>query len=252
MSDSNEPRKASDVLLALEAKVNALIGLMGAVELNQRIISNKLTDLLGAQGKEPPKFTVESVNTLPPTLDPARNIPVSAEDTLPQENEPKGFRRTSRPETFAGDNARLNRPKPAEETIKYPVQIPRGNKAEVIVQTHPQPVVPVTPPPVNPEVREPTLRSSNGIPVMQRMVDGTGKSIFLADINIIDNSSKESIFKGRTNGTGKWFASLTVGEYTVIMSKRNAATKEPMEIRQTIQVDGTKSPLELQTCIIKG
>jgi hypothetical protein len=248
VSNSNESRKASDVLLEIEGKVNALVGLMNTIELNQRIINNKLTDLLAEKGKEPPKFTVESINTLPPHLDP-RNVPILAEDTLPQEDIPKGFRRTSRPETFAGDNARLTRPKSSEEMIKFPVQIPRGNKAEVIVPT--QIGTPTSPPATQTEniSQRPT---KSGIPVMQRMVDGTGKSLFLADVSIIDNTSMETVFKTRTNGTGKWMASLPVGEYTVVMSKRNATTKEPVENRQTIQVDGTKSPLELLTCIIKN
>lgn len=214
------------------------------MNLNIGIISNKLNGLLSGQAKEAPKFTVESVNTAPPpvVVDPAAAIPM--------EDRPTGFRRTSRPETFAGDNATLNPVKKPPEEKRFPVQIPRGNKSEVIVPTQATELKSqqVAPP------QNKTIKQSNGnsIPVSQRIVDHNGKSVFLADVNIMNNETNESVFTTRTNGIGKWMAPLPMGNYLVTLRKRDPLTKEPVEITQNISIDGTKSPFELPVCIIKN
>jgi hypothetical protein len=58
-------------------------------------------------------------------------------------------------------------------------------------------------------------------------------------------------FKTRTNGTGKWMASLALGNYRVTIRKHDSATNTKLEATQDIQVDGTQSPLELQALIIR-
>jgi len=93
--------------------------------------------------------------------------------------------------------------------------------------------------------------SSGSVPVMQRIVDKNGKSVFLADVEIIDVSSGEQASKTRTNGTGKWMATLSPGDYKVIIRKRESLTKEKIEVIQDVRVDGTQSPFDLQTMIIK-
>ena len=45
--------------------------------------------------------------------------------------------------------------------------------------------------------------------------------------------------------------SLPIGSYKTLIKKRDAMTKEKVEVSQDIQVDGMSSPLELQTLIIK-
>lgn len=250
MTDSKEPRKATDVLLAIESKLDALIETWQSIDFNQKLISNKLTELLNSKSKAPPQITVEAVNSIAPSLvDPNRNIEVNAEDALPIEERPNGFRRTSRPETYAGDGAYLNKPKKPAQEVRFPVQIPRGDKTEVIIPQQPSAVTAEPPPQAPKQTSRPT---SGSVPVMQRIVDKNGKSIFLADIDIIDNTTTTSVFKTRTNGAGKWMASLPIGEYTVIFRKRDTLTKEPLELTQNIQVDGTKSPLDLPVCIIKN
>jgi hypothetical protein len=262
-----EGRKASDVLLDLEKKLDEALSIIRTQDLNIKILSNKmnlLSQALDKQNAAPQKITVEAINAnryqpAPPVTvyDPAKNLNVSSEMNLPLETEPKGFRRTSRPETYAGDNAYLNR-EPAS-TPKYPVQIPKmgnapgkappGREAEVVVP-------PTSKIDLNtiPKQQQPKATiSQNAVPVMQRVVSAQGKSLFLADVEIIDLATMQQISKTRTNGMGKWMASLSVGNYRVIIRKLETLSqdKKVIEATQDIQVDGQQSPLELQTIIIK-
>jgi hypothetical protein len=253
-----EVRKASDVLLGLESSIASLVKEVQSQNLLLKIISNKLSDLLAQKTVEkgaPPKITVEAVNTqsLPPLMsqvEPERNIMISSEDALKVDNSPQGFRRTSRPETFAGDNAYLNKAPPMkEQPIKYPTQIPRPNGgAEVIVV----PDVATQNAAVNLPVPEPrTTKNMGSVPVKQRVVDGTGKSIFMADVEVFDTETNQSVVKSRTNGTGKWLTSLPFGNYKVVIKKRDSMSKETKEVSQPITIDGSVNPLELPVIVIK-
>ena len=265
-----EARKATDVLLDLESRIETLLQIVRSQDLNIKLLSNKLNMVMEKLDKQPAatsKIVVEAVNSIPQNSVPApnnspvqetdKNIPISSDFNVPTENSPQGFRRTSRPETFAGDNSYLK--SPAEPINKFPLQIPKptnrtvvdkapelsDNDAEVVVD------------PSAFEQRLPTepkkekVRNSNSIPVVQRVVNKEGKSVFLAEIEILDLANQEIVGKTRTNGTGKWMASLPVGSYRVMLKKRESLSKEKIEIGQTIHVDGTQSPLELQTMIIK-
>jgi hypothetical protein len=121
----SEPRKATDILLELEAKVDSLVKSFQSLDLNIKIQSNKLNDILAAlkqQAAPANKITVEAVDTrkkpstqedvssdeellgnplqhFQPT-DPERQIPIYAGHRLPITDKPDGFRRSSRPETF--------------------------------------------------------------------------------------------------------------------------------------------------------
>lgn len=273
-------RKATDVLLDVEAKISMLLDIVRAQDLNIKILSNKLNEVMGRLDKQqagPPKIVVEAVQTaprassVPPTFsqipagDPDRTIPVAAESKLPQSEAPQGFRRNSRPETYAGDNSYLPHP----EEVRMPVQLPKmppGRQGT----TSPPPGRDAVPPPeiiappnttkrgaLEPpqavEMGEPQpmpMSAQGQVPVMQRCVDKNGKSIFLADVEIVD-STGQPVFKTRTNGTGKWMASLGIGGYRVTINKRASQNKEKLEAVQDIQVDGTQSPLELPMIIIK-
>lgn len=234
-----EPRKTSEIILALENKVDILLGIVRSLDLNIKILSNKLNQLSEKQAT-PPQFTVEAVHTpaappmLMPPMDPERAILIDPEAKIPTEDNPKGFRRTSRPETFSGDNAYLKREekKPQAEVI-----VPKlsGNHTPPTPTKEEAPAVPLQTP---------------VIPTQQRVVNRNGKSIFLADVEITNVETGESK-KTRTNGTGKWSAPLAIGNYSVIVKKTEAASKEEMKVVQTVKVDGKQSPLELNMLIIK-
>jgi len=258
-----EPRKATEVLLDLESKIDTLLGIVKAQDLNIKVLSNKLNTVMEELKKQPvapPKITIEAANMAPNPFnqpipaDAAKQIPVASDFNLAVEDSPNGFRRTSRPETYSGDNAYLNKQSAKNQVEpKFPVQLPP--KAEVVVppnalgrtqgQTFPPPGPKETTKPANQQIVQ------NAIPVMQRVVDANGKSVFLADVEITDLSTMEQVFKNRTNGTGKWMASLPIGAYRIVIRKREAVSKEKIEAAQDIQVDGMQSPLELPLMIIK-
>jgi len=272
---TTEPRKASDILLELEKKLDIALNIIRTQDLNIKILSNKLNIIVDSfknNAIEVPKFTVEAIDNIPksrmlPTqvqigdsLD-EKNILFSPDDKLPLESEPIGFRRTSRPETFAGDDAYLVKPSGAV-TPKYPVQVPiappgrnpnappPGREAEVVAPAHAKSKIDVKLVP-EPKKQQQVLLQ-NAVPVMQRVVNAHGKSLFLADVEIIDLTTIQQVVKTRTNGTGKWMASLGIGDYRVIIRKLEAATKEKLEVIQEIHIDGSQSPFELQTVIIKS
>jgi hypothetical protein len=247
-----EPRKASEVLLELEAKIDVLMSIVRTQDLNIKILSNKVNSLLEKADKptiiSPPVIKVEAVDTRP-LSDDNRQITVAPEHALPIEREPQGFRRTSRPETYSGDDAYLKRSSStAVVAPKFPTQIPKLMEPEVVV---PNQATKFTEIPSKKKADQPAP-SGNNIPVMQRIVDKNGKSVFLADVEIIQSENMQTVVKTRTNGAGKWMQSLPIGTYRVFVRKRESLNKEKLEIVQDIQVDGSKSPLELQTMIIKA
>jgi hypothetical protein len=246
----SEPRKATDVLLSIEEKLERLIGLLTHKELSDKIISNKLNTLMDSLSKipaSPPVFTAEAVDAHP------QSIKIEADAALPMSSAPatNGFSRTSRPETFAGDNAYLNKLPIKEPVTRMPVQIPKGDHVEIVV---PQEAINLNKT-VEAKINIPpaTVNKNNGntISVIQRVVDKNGKSVFLAEIDIIDPTTVEVIQKLKTNGAGKWMTSLPVGQYSVIVKKRDPITKEKVEVTQSIKIDGAVNPLDLPVMIIK-
>jgi hypothetical protein len=242
-----EPRKASEVLLELEAKIDTLMSIVRTQDLNIKILSNKVNSLIEKTGQieavspiaQQPTARIEAVDLT------KEQISVSPDNILSVEKEPKGFRRTSRPETFAGDNTYLNKPdKPIAP--KFPMQLPKA--AEAVI---PQKAFQTTTFTEIPNSGQQSDVPQNLIPVIQRVVDKNGKSVFLADVEIINTENLQTISKIKTNGAGKWMVSLLPGEYRVFIRKREAINKDRLEISQVVNVDGNKSPLELQMVILK-
>lgn len=239
---SNEPRKATEVLLELETKIDVLLSIVRSQDLNIKVLSNKLNSLIAnkpsVNSNQPSPVTIETENTTFRVVqDQKLQIPIFAEEKLQIDENPKGFRRTSRPETYSGDNTSL----PKKSDPKFPVQVP---PAEAIV---PKEALSKT----SPQVEQPKENSNPYIvPVQQRVVDKNGKSVFLADVTIIKTNG-DKIFKGRTNGTGKWMTTLVPDTYKVVISRRDSFTKERVDLSQEIVVDGKTSPLELPMLIFK-
>lgn len=245
---SNEPRKASDLLLDLESKVDMLLSIVRSQDLNIKILSNKLNSVLEQTQKASSpvnQYTAETSNNSLPTFslfnsheDDEKQIPISNEDKLPLEESPKGFRRTSRPETYAGDNVYIPERKPVKDA-----EVVVQNKKQTTLQSELKP---------SKEVKNQN-KTGASIPVQQRTVDKNGKSIFLADIDIMSLDTGQHIYKTRTNGAGKWFASLQAGKYKITLKKQESLSKDKasLEAVQEILVDGSVSPLELPMIIVK-
>ena len=270
MSDNS--RKATDVLLELESKLNVVLEIVRSQDLNIKILSNKLKEInskLDKQPASPQKITVEAVhNTIQnrpaiqmpsgfpqmPVGDPERNIPVEAESSFKQETSPQGFRRNSRPETYVDPNkpatplpANLLTPPVARRKDPDNSPPPCRTDSSAGFPNNSSKFVPD----VQQQSQETALTAQGHIPVMQRVVDKNGKSIFLADVDIVNLSTNQPVFKNRTNGTGKWMASLPVGAYRVTLKKRGSSVATSVEAVQDIQVDGKASTLELPMLIVK-
>lgn len=272
----NEPRKATDILLELESKIEVLLNTVRSQDLNIKVISNKLNKVMEGLEKQQvaasQKITVEAVQhhpapnqaavlfgQVPNNTDPERNVVVTAESKLPVEEGPKGFRRTSRPESYSDEKVFRSRevlPLPPPP-VATPPDNPKANRpppgrsvGEVVTAQIPAPKNKAAPAPNAPKVA--TEAETHGIvPVEQRVVDRNGKSVFLADVEIIDVATGEQVSKSRTTATGKWMAALPLGNYKVIIRKLESLTREKIESVQTIKVDGSEAPLRLQMIIIK-
>lgn len=225
----NEPRKASEIILDLEAKIDQLILIVKTQDYNIKLLSNKMNEMIGTINNLPvdtkmnaaaPKFTATSTEE-------NKSIFISKEDQIPIENNPLGFRRTSRPETFEEKSV----PKPPQQKISLPKQEQKQTKMA------PQSLT--------------KIDTNKKIPVQQRITNKEGKAIFNAEIEITENNSRETIYKGRTNSVGKWSAPLSFGQYQVHIRKSEAATKEKIDITQNLNVDGTKNPLDLPIMVVK-
>lgn len=277
---SQEPRKASEVLVELETKIDALLGTIQSMDLNIKILSNKLSEVMKSLDKQqasPSRIVVEAVQapsmpTAPqavfgkmPGVDPERSIVVMADSKLPEVE--AGFRRTSRPETFSGDGSYLKRagvPAPHETPLGpgnrlMKPQPPPGRSGNDIPEA--PPLVPKNKAAQSPfltttkQEQPPTgmteINNNNVVPVEQRVVDRNGKTVFLADVEITDLDSGKQVSKSRTSGTGKWMAALPLGQYKVVIRKLESITREKIESVQTVVVDGSESPLKLKMVIIK-
>tara|TARA_R110000868_G_scaffold99024_4_gene272654 strand:- start:13220 stop:13930 length:711 start_codon:yes stop_codon:yes gene_type:complete len=232
---NSEPRKASDVLIDLESKINVLLQLVRSQDLNIKILSNKLNSLL--------ENTKTNVNATAENLsfeDDSKKIYVSSDGNLPLDNFPSAIRRNSRPETYSS-------------TSNNEVQV--NKEAEVIVNIKDNSIkngfIKLDPDKKTQPLIDKDRNDHLVIPVHQRVVDRNGKSIFLADVEVVNLETNNVIFKTRTNGTGKWMASLSPGNYNVIIQKRESVSKEKIKTEQLITVDAGTSLVELQMIILK-
>ncbi|HWZ21402.1 MAG TPA: carboxypeptidase-like regulatory domain-containing protein [Cytophagaceae bacterium] len=251
-----EPRKASDIILALETKIDQLIYLIQSQDLNIKILSNKLNQLINVVNEPEPQYGTIEVSTPQAAMNKILQqnpdvIPVQAEHQLPGVDlSPVGFRRTSRPETYLGKEQFTDVP---QRNIPTPsVNVPALTQPAVPMKSQPQqqPQQPKAPRLQQPQT-QPQQSSNNKIAVQQRIVDKSGKAIFLADVEITNASTNQTEFKTRTNGVGKWQAVLPMGNYRVNIKKRESLTKEKIEVTQNLIVDGSVSPQDLQVLIIK-
>jgi hypothetical protein len=266
-----EPRKATDVLLQLESKVDSLVTIIQTLDFNIKVLSNKLNEIMKSLDKQqaPPKIVVEAVQAplhnpeaqavtwaQPLRVDPERAIPITAADKLPQVDTSQGFRRTSRPETYAKEAQQMQPPVPTQSlpNVQFPSHTPKPPPGRSVGETVvAPPAVKAKPMETMPDEQLQVSASEmhHVIPVEQRVVDRNGKSVFLADVEVINVLNGEQVNKTRTNGMGKWMAPLPVGTYQVTIRKHESVTKTKVEATQTIKVDGLQSPLKLQTVIIK-
>jgi len=248
MENTNtSPKKASEILLDLDSKIDLIINMMRSIDLNHKVLSNKINNLFDSfdkiskrfdslqLGSTPKMGSIEATHNVPLNKisqlsnDNERNIFISSEESLLLQTVPNGVRRTSRPDNST-ENVTVQK-KPEAEII-----VPENITNKIEVKTDNQHI---------------NKRNNSSIQVIQRVVDSNGKSVFLANVEITDSSNK-LFSKTRTNGAGKWMASLEVGMYKITLRKLDSITKEKTEIVQKINVVGDKPVLELPVLTIKN
>jgi hypothetical protein len=95
-------------------------------------------------------------------------------------------------------------------------------------------------------------KSASKIPVGQRVTDNNGKDLFMADVVITDLDTNEIVTKAKTNAVGKWQAYLSVGNYSVHISKIvDPNTLHKIESMQEIEITPQAKSLQLPVIIIK-
>ena len=243
----SDPRKATDVLLELETKQNTLIAEISNIKFNITLISNKLTEIITVLGKQQevaPKFTVEAVNKSPfrPNVsltpsDPERNIPIFADPSVVMPAPPDGaLRRTSREETTSAQAKKQSAP---QQEVVFTDHPEATFPSAAFNKTQPRESVPVA----NQEIKK--------MPVMQRCLDKNNKAIFLADVEIVDLNNGQTIHTTRTNGAGKWQASLPAGRYKIRVKKPGRGDEAKAESQQTVKIEDSSKPLNLPDIMVK-
>jgi hypothetical protein len=212
-----EPRKATDVLLALEAKVETLSKQMYSLDFNMKVLINKINSISASS-----QMTQQSM--LP--VDPDKEIvQIHQEEIIPLANKMEDFtghRRTARAEAYADNTAAT-------------AADPRA--------------------PMRPEVQATkqlidTANAGKKVPVVQRVSDSSAKDLFMAAVSITDMEGN-SVYNTKTSASGKWSALLQPGKYKVKIIKTDTATKKKTEALQEINVRDTGSVMTLPTAIIK-
>jgi hypothetical protein len=240
--ETKSTRTAAEVLLSLEAKIDRLIGQVNLTDLNLKNLSNKLNHLIDGLSQLP--MEENSVGNSPYDIASAPPAPMEQMPQMTVETAPVGFQRHSRSETFASTPAFNDRPqKTVAGMPAFSERLPR----DVPTPSIPQPEMFPAQEPSNTVIHE---SSGTKKQLMQRILDKNGKAIFMAEVEILDERNI-TVCKGlRTDGVGKWRASLLPGKYKVVLRKRDVQGKNNIEITQDLTVD-TKTPNELQTMIVK-
>ena len=222
MSDnvqSGDTRKASEILLSIENKVQSLTQTMNSYNLNMRLILDRVNKIYNYIHQ----LEIQSASDVSNAQE-KEIIDVKSENLITVAEGPSGPRRVGRSETYTAAS-------PVAPTV--------------------QPAVIANTP--KPQEATPASKSTNPdkkVPVSQRLTNDKGKDLFMAEVEIQD-ANKKTIQTTKTNATGKWQAHLKPGTYHVRTAKTDTATKEKIEAWQEITVPFSDSVVILPTAIIK-
>ncbi len=219
-----QQRKASDILLALEAKVETLMKLVYNQDMLLKLIADR-TNKMYTYIDELQKEYKESKNQ-------------KLEDNNEDQEDPRII-------NISNDHQITE----AKERVGQSRIVPRAGPNVVPV---PQPAILAIPNqqlPPNPQQAQQTTGSDKKVPVVQRVSDHTGKDIFMCQVLILDESGNE-ITKTKTNAVGKWQAMLKPAPYTIKITKTDTATKKMLETTQKITIQSSNSTITLPVVIM--
>jgi hypothetical protein len=212
-----QPRKASDILLSIESKMNSLIKAMSVYDLNVKLILSRV-NVVYAYIEQ-----LKAEAELPPDQD--APIAVLAEAAIQLSTEPSKDRRMGR--------------------VGVPVQIPQVQQERPIPQTQ----QPVQVPQSDKKANTPTSPDRK-VPVVQQLKYNNGGDVFMAEVSIA-NQDNELVHKTKTNAIGKWQAHLKPGKYYVSVVKTDTTTKKKIEALQELIIPNSNDTVNLPPAIIK-
>jgi len=218
----SEPRKASDILLSLEEKVNTLTKIVSVYDMNTKLILDRVNKMYSYIEKLQKEMDEERLPKGGEFVAEPEIVQTSTEHLITMTENPVGVRRTARAESYAPD---------ATQTM------------------------PATPVAVPTPIKTAKPDNDRKIPVLQRVTwidsNGTSKDCVMAEITIL-NDQKELVVKTKTNAAGKWQAYLKPGIYSVGMVKTDTATKKKIEaMQESVHVADSNSTVILPTAMIK-
>lgn len=208
------PRKASDVLLSLEDKINTVTKIISAYDLKLTIVLdrvNKIYAFIEMLQKE------READVL--------GVSVQAVERNPT---PKLFI----PETIGNSPVAIENT--SSDLPEHPGPVDRGRISRISRE----------------QLDNVNVDPDKKVPVTQRITDQVGKDIFNAEVSIL-NDNKELVMKTKTNAVGKWQAYLKPSHYIVNIVKTDTATKRKIESSQEFLVTDSKNVMTLPTAIIK-
>lgn len=210
-----DERKATDILLDLESKVDSLLAYYKVIDFNLKMILTKLQ---------------------------MQKIESNQNIELPKVSENVGTVEAFIPET-KGKKA-----KTIKSTVPPPTQPPIPSAATPAISS-----VSAPPEEVFPEqdegLKKAVVKSGKKVAVQQKIMYPNGKNMILAEIKIT-TSSGELIKTTRTDSSGKWKAVLVPGQYIVNIASRILQDQPKIEKSYAFEVPVQDEILELDP--IKG
>lgn len=219
-----EERKATDILLSIEADVKEILGYVRNSDLKDKIILERLRLLTETKLQSAPK---PNLFGFVEKEDPHTGEPFFVREPKTPDAQPK-------PSVFESTPLKDKIRKAMEEASKAQDDVQFTELSAETTQSG---------------KRRGTRVQTNAekqISVQQRVVDAESKNIFMAKVEIFDESNTP-VKQTKTNQAGKWFAQLLPGNYQVVLSKAGTATKPAISITYDVEVPDQDSNFELQT-----
>lgn len=90
-------------------------------------------------------------------------------------------------------------------------------------------------------------KSARVIPTQQKIFDPSGKSVYMAEVEIFNAADRSLVTKLRSTAGGKWQLPLAPGDYIVTILKRPNGTRNKMTYSNNFSVKETDGPIELES-----
>jgi hypothetical protein len=218
MIPETEPRKASDILLSLESKVDVLTKLVYNQDMLLKLAVDRCNKIYAYIEELQKEYQEQAVAQLRANAQP--------------EEEPRI----------------INSPPPEQVIMEANIdeQVGERRGARVPEQMPRQPIMV----PQNQEPQQSVQQEGKKVPVIQRVSDSTGRDLFMASVLISDENGKQ-VHKTKTSAVGKWQAQLKPGVYQIHISKTDTVSKKIIEATQQITINNSSSTITLPVAIIK-